>query len=163
MKRLLVVLLLLGAGVAVSAQALSPPAAVQPFKGANLILIATPDSAREAVLKLKRILPTQGLQLDSVGTDRFTTKGLAVAAASPGAAPTVQVFRVRAAATARGSVLVLSGEYAQDLGPKFHFTFPMRWLAPQNPSDNQACFLRAEKIARAYPGGVVSYTQRPVR
>lgn len=36
-------------------------------------------------------------------------------------------------------------------------------LAPQNPSDNQACFLRAEKIAHAYPQGVVGYAQYPVK
>jgi hypothetical protein len=47
------------------------------------------------------------------------------------------------------------------MGPKYHFTFPMRWLGPKNPSDNQACFQQADAIARAYPQGTVSYAQNP--
>ena len=164
MKQLLFSLLLFCAGTVARAQAIPPaPGARRPFAGANLITIATPDSAREAILKLQRILRAQGLQIDSAGPDRLRTKGLAVAASSAGGAATVQVFRARATHTAQGTLLVLSGEYAQDLGPKYHFTFPMRWLALQNPSDNQACFLRAEKFASAYPQGVVSYTRYPLK
>ena len=140
-----------------------PLAARKPFAGANLITIATPDSARQAVQNFKRILHAQGLQLDSVGSDHLKTKGLVLAAAGVGASPTVQVFRVRAVRTVTGTLLVLTGEYAQDLGPKYHFTFPMRWLSPKNSSDNQACFVQAEIIAKSYPGGVIGYLQRPVK
>ena len=140
----------------------APPVAV-PFAGANLITVVTPDNLPAAMVKVRRVLQAQGYALDSVGPDRLTTKGRTVTSKVAGGAEAtlVQVFRVRLFSRPQGSRLAITGEYAQDLGPKYHFNFPMRWLGPQNPSDNQACFRQADAIARAYPQGTVSYAQNP--
>lgn len=154
----------LAATVAVAQTAPSPKsAAPKPFKGANLIKVFTPDSVGLALRKVKQILLDQGYQLDSVAPNRLTTKGKSFSLPGGGSAtqPTVHVFRVQAAATAKGGAdLAFTGEYSQDLGPKYHFTFPMRWLAPQSTAYNQACFGYAEQIAKAYPKGVVTYQQK---
>lgn len=136
----------------------------QPMAGANLITVATTDDLPTAIATARRVLQTQGYALDSVSSDRLTTKGRAVTSSITGgaSATVVQVFRVRLYVTPQGgSRLAITGEYSQDMGPKYHFTFPMRWLAPQNPSDNQACFQRADAIAKAYPRGTVSYAKQP--
>lgn len=140
----------------------APPVAA-PFAGANIITVVTPDNLPLAMANIRRVLQAQDFALDSVGPDRLTTKGRSVISKVAGGADAtlVQVFRVRLFSTPQGSRLAITGEYSQDLGPKYHFTFPMRWLGPQNPSDNQACFRQADTIARAYPQGTISYAQQP--
>lgn len=139
------------------------PSVTGPVAGANLITVATADNLPAAMANVRRVLQTQGYALDSVGPDRLTTKGRSVTSKVAGGAEAtlVQVFRVRLFSTPQGSRLAITGEYSQDLGLKYHFTFPMRWLGPQNPSDNQACFQQADAIAKAYPRGTVSYAQQP--
>lgn len=141
----------------------SAPPAAGPVAGANLITVVTPDKLPAAMTNVRRVLQAQGYALDSVGPDRLVTKGrTATSKVAGGAEATlVQVFRVRLFSTPQGSRLAITGEYSQDLGPKYHFTFPMRWMSPQNPSDNQSCFQQADAIARAYPHGIVSYAQQP--
>ncbi|MBC8083659.1 MAG: hypothetical protein H7Z21_10645 [Hymenobacter sp.] len=150
---------------AACAQTAPPPAseARKPFKGANLIIVSTPDSVGLALSKIRGILLAQQYELDSITPDRITTKGrpFDLPAAGTAQQPPVQVFRVRAYPASQGARLVVTGEYSQDVGPKHHFTFPMRWLAPQNPSYNQSCFTYAEKIAKAYPQALISYQQQP--
>lgn len=140
----------------------APPVA-EPFAGANLITVVTPDNLPSAMANVRRVLQAQGYALDSVGPDRLTTKGRSVTSkVTDGADATlVQVFWVRLFSAPQGTRLAITGEYSQDMGPKYHFTFPMRWLGPKNPSDNQACFRQADAIARAYPRGTVSYVHHP--
>ena len=148
----------------VSAQTVpTAPSLDKPFVGANLITLVTADNLPAAMAIVRRVLQTQGYALDSVGPDRLITKSRSVSSKVTGGteATLLQVFRVRLFSTSQGSRLAITGEYSQDLGPKYHFTFPMRWLGPQNPSDNQACFQQADAIAKAYPRGTVSYAQQP--
>ena len=135
----------------------------EPVAGASLITVVTPDNLPTAMANVRRVLQSQGYALDSVGPDRLTTKGRTVASKVAGGAEAtlVQVYRVRLFSMPQGSRLAITGEYSQDLGPKYHFTFPMRWLGPQNPSDNQACFQQADAIAKSYPRGTVSYVRQP--
>ncbi|HEX8428756.1 hypothetical protein [Hymenobacter sp.] len=139
------------------------PTALKPFKGANLIKVATPDSVGLALSKIKQILVAQGYQLDSVAPNRLTTKGRSFdLSGSAPKQPILHVFKVRASPTTKGGAdLTFMGEYSQDLGPKYHFTFPMRWLATQSTAYNQVCFNYAEKVAKAYPKGLISYQQKP--
>ena len=139
------------------------PAVMSPFAGANLITVVTSDNLPSAMANVRRVLQAQGFTLDSVGPDRLTTKGRSVIYKVAGGADAtlVQVFRVRLFSTPQGSQLAITGEYSQDMGPKYHFAFPMRWLGPHNPSDNQACFRQADTIAKAYPRGTVGYFHQP--
>lgn len=140
----------------------TPPVA-EPFAGANLITVVTPDDLPTTIANVRRVLQVQGFALDSVHLDRLTTKVRSVTSKIAGGADItlLQVFRLRVFSTPQGSRLAITGEYSQDMGPKYHFTFPMRWLGPQNPSDNQACFQQANAIAKAYPHGTVTYASQP--
>jgi hypothetical protein len=133
----------------------SAQTAASPFKGANIILIQTPDSASAALKKMAGAFLLAGFVPDKLDTELgyLTTQPKSFGQMTPA------VFTYKVVARANppgGAILELSGEYTVPLGLR-SLTSSMHWYKG-NLTQDKACFNEAEKAAKAYPGGIVQYT-----
>lgn len=139
----------------------APPAgqeAAQPFKGANEILIHTPDSASAALKKMARALIVAGIEPDKVDTEvgYMTTKGKSVGQMTPA------TFNYRIVATPEpsGTLLSITGDYTVGLNASRSMTNPMYWVKG-NLLQAKQCFITIEPVAQTYPGGRLGYRLKP--
>jgi hypothetical protein len=159
MKHLLFAGLLL-ASIPALAQAVPPAGqeAAQPFKGANEILIHTPDSAGVALKKMARTLIVAGIEPDKVDAEigYITTKGKSVGQMTPA------TFNYRIVATPEpsGTLLSITGDYTVGLNAARTMTNPMYWVKG-NLLQAKQCFITIEPVAQAYPGGRLGYKLKP--
>ena len=155
------VCLLLGT-LAAGAQTTPPPEPVREaamvFSGATVVAVRAPDSVRVTLQEMSKVLLAQGYRLDSVRATYVTTKARAFAAPAGGlSVPITYTLKVAAQPVGAGTRLLLTGAWVDDRNPKYHFVIPMRWIGPGDQLQDQACFVRADELAKAYPKGQVSY------
>lgn len=123
-----------------------------------MIVVRTPDSVRVVLQKMSAVLSAQGYRLDSVRATYVTTKARPFSAPAGGLrVPVTYTLRVAARPVGSGTQLLLTGAWVDDRNPKYHFVIPMRWIGPGDQLQDQACFDYADKVAKAYPNGQVSY------
>jgi hypothetical protein len=159
MKHLLLAVLLLATAPTLAQT--TPPAgqeAIQPFKGANEILIHTPDSTGVALKKMARALIVAGIEPDKVDAEigYITTKGKSVGQM------TTATFNYRIVATPEpsGTLLSITGDYTVGLNAVRAMTNPMYWVKG-NLLQVKQCFITIEPVAQSYPGGRVGYKLKP--
>jgi len=129
-----------------------------PFKGANVILIHTPDSTGVALKKLARALIVAGIEPDKIEPEvgYLTTKGKPVGQLSPA----VYEYKVISSPEAGGTMLAITGTYTVKMNLVNSMTNPMYWVKG-NLLQAKQCFATIEPVALAYPGGRVGYTKKP--
>lgn len=127
-----------------------------PFKGANTILIHTPDSIDAALDKLARALIVSGIEPDKIDSHigYLTTKPKPVGQLTPAA------FQYRAIASREpgGTLLAITGAYTVQMSLARSMTQPMYWVKG-NMLQAKLCFVTIQPAAEAYPGGRVAYLQ----
>lgn len=128
--------------------------AATPFRGANIILIHTPDSIGPALDKLARVLIVAGIEPDKIDPHigYLTTKPKPVGQITPAA------FQYRAIASREpgGTLLAITGAYTVQLNLARSMTQPMYWVKG-NMLQAKLCFVTVQPAAEAYPGGRVAY------
>ena len=151
MKSLLLVALLVAS---VCATAQTTPA---PFKGANIILIQTPDSANVALKKMASAFVVSGFVPEKLDTELryLTTRPKTFGKTTPA----VFAYKVLARRTpGGGTTLEITGDCTVQVDAQPVVT-SMQWNKSTTPTQqNKVCFNEAEKAAKAYLGGVVKYT-----
>jgi len=150
MKTLLLVALLASS---ICATAQTAPA---PFKGANIILIQTPDSANVALKKMASAFVVSGFMPEKLDTElhSLTTQPKTFGKTTPA----VFAYKVMARRTpGGGTTLEITGDCTVQVGLQ-PVVSSMQWYKGTPTQQNKVCFNEAEKAAKAYLGGVVKYT-----
>jgi hypothetical protein len=144
---------------AAAAQTVPAPGAeaAMPFKGANTIVVHTPDSATVALQKLGRLMVVQGYTMDKfdAALGYLATKGKPVGQLTPAVYSYTAVAMKEAGATA----LYIKGTYAFPVGART-LTESMFWTKGNLPHAKQ-CFSAVEKVALAYPAARIGYVYQP--
>lgn len=157
MKPALLSLLLL-ASVPALAQTAPPVGqeSTEPFKGANEILIHTPDSTSVALKKLAREMIVAGIEPDKIEPEigYLTTKPKAVGQLTPASFS----YKVVSSSEPGGTLLRITGDYTVKLNMVSSMTNPMYWVKG-NLLQAKQCFVAIQPVALAYPGGKVAYRQ----
>jgi hypothetical protein len=159
MKALLLAALL-ACSVPTLAQTVPPVGqeAAAPFKGANIILIHTPDSASAALKKLARALIVAGIEPDKIESEigYLSTKAKPVGQLSPA------TFEYKAVATPEpdGTLLSITGTYTVKMNMVNSMTNSMYWVKG-NLLQAKQCFSTIQPVAEAYPSGKVGYIKKP--
>lgn len=151
MKQILLLLL-----VFIGRVSFAQTTASAPFKGANVILVQTSDSASTALMNAARVFVAQGFVIDKLDKELnyLTTQGKPVGQLSPA----VYTYKVVAAPGPSGATLRITGEYTVPVGLR-SITSSMHWYKG-NMTQDKACFNNADNAAKAYPGGVIRYEVR---
>ena len=131
--------------------------AAEPFRGANTIMVHTPDSMSAALNKLARVLVLQGYTIDKLDLTLgyLVTKGQPVGQITPA----IYTYKAVAIPEGQGSALRITGEYSFPAGLRT-ITESMFWVKGNLPHAKQ-CFTGAEKAALSYAGGRVGYLLQP--
>jgi hypothetical protein len=151
MKTLVLIGGLLFCGVGTRAQ--KAPAvgteAAQPFRGANVVIIHTTDSAKVALKQVASQLQSNGFVIDRLDYDLMSVSTKSRSFAGSG-------FHtmVASAAIEKGDV-VLRGEWHGQLG-QYSTTEP----AAYTNNASKKALSELEAVAKAYPGGRVAYLQK---
>jgi hypothetical protein len=145
------------------------PTTVEPFNGAEQILIHTTDSSAVALKKMARTLVLAGIKPDKTYTALryyYATKPKPVGRLHPA----IYSYKVLASREPTGTLLTITGTYTvkvysgdtvesmywvRDDLPPAERTF-LAWHAKQ-------CFRVIQPVAQAYPGGHVEYAFAPLR
>jgi hypothetical protein len=122
----------------------------QPFKGANVVVITTTDSAKVALKRLARQLQAQGFVIDRLDYDLASLSTKAKGLRSIGG------YTVAASATYEPGHLVLRGQWHGQFG---HYSTDEP--AAYTTASSRAALAELQAAAVAYPGGAVSYEKRP--
>lgn len=142
MKRFLALLLLFGS----PALAQEAP---QPFKGANLVLVHTPDSARAALRLVALQLQRQGFAVNPINYELLSVTTAAKAV------PKAPLNTMTATASVEAGAVVLRGQWHAQLNG-----MSMDEAAAYTSPAGRKAFAELEAAARAYPGGRVTYSKR---
>ncbi|WP_303311231.1 hypothetical protein [Hymenobacter sp. BT730] len=126
-----------------------------PFKGANTVLVQTPDSAATALHKLGQVLAQEGYTVEKLDREVLTLVCSPKTLVSLG--HPVLVIKATAVAGAN-SQLALTGDYTITAG-KTVFDLHAQYNGTTTP-DKKTSFGELDSIANAYPNGQVAYTKR---
>lgn len=130
-------------------------AAAVPFKGANVLVIQTPDSAAAALRKLAQCFVAAGYNVDKLDTDLLY---LTTASSAKGQlTPAGFAYRATAADRVGGALISLSGGYTVQAGLRSMYD-TMSWT-PSKMWQGRVCFDEAQRVAISYPGGIITYRQ----
>lgn len=131
-----------------------------PFKGANVILLHTPDSSAVALKKMARALILAGIEPDKLEIEigYLTTKGKAVGQLTPA----MFQYKVVSSPEPGGTLLTITGDFTVRISLVSSMTVPMHWT-PGNGNQGKICFATIEPVALSYPKGRIGYKSRPER
>jgi len=147
------------------AAALAQRIAKRPFKGANVILLNTDESAVYSLQLLATVCRKQGYTIDSLTQDILITTyrpEVAQQVDRQGSAPyrfTAVVAMKRGGATA---LILWATRQEQDTDGRL-VERQIKWNKPSNNSPDTACFIRAQQLALAYPNGLVRYSKEKLK
>lgn len=126
-----------------------------PFKGANTILVQTPDSAATALYKLGQVFVQQGYTIEKLDQEALTL----VCAPKTFVSLGNPVLVIKATAVAgTNSQLALTGDYTIRAGETV-FALHAQYNGP-TPPEKKTTFGELDRLANAYPNGKVAYTKR---
>ena len=131
--------------------------ASEPFRGANTIMVHTPDSMNAALNKLARVMVLQGYTIDKLDLPLgyIVTRGKPVGQLTPA----VYTYKAVAIQEGKGSALRITGEYTIPVGMRT-LTESMYWVKGNLPHAKQ-CFVGVQKAALSYAGGHIGYLLQP--
>ena len=154
MKQLLLAttfLLPLGAAAQTAATAEAPA----PFKGANTILLHTPDSTGPALNKMARALIVAGIEPDKIEPQigYLTARGHSSGSMNPATFD----YRIVASPEPGGTLLTISGTCNTRASFTQTIAVPMVWGASGNA---KGCFALIEPIALSYTPAKIGYLKK---
>jgi hypothetical protein len=150
------ILLLFGLVLLVFMGTAQVPASVTsafPMKGANVVLVQTPDSPSVALTKLGQVLVARGYTVQRLDESLHTLRS------DPKTIPKGFRPNLTVIASAKGGVLTLRGQYTIDAGTAGTVSSPAQFSGV-NGAANKLTFAELQEIARAYPSGQIRYQKQ---
>ena len=131
--------------------------AEQPVKGADIIMIATPDSSARALVTFARFLQANGIAVDRIDKEllSITTKPTMLTKAAYASEATYLVI----ASPGANSLLTVTGKASTEVLNR-KLNFPASYKGAENGTP-LAAFRLMEAAAMAYPNGKITCKKQP--